>query len=279
VLIRGDHELNEVKVGKVEGLKGGFRFATESEILDTFGCKPGYLGPIGPRKPIRIVADRTVANMSDFVCGANEEGYHYAGANWGRDLPEPSVADVRNVVAGDPSPDGKGLLAIQRGIEVGHVFAGLPYPETMNLSFVDESGRPARMLMGCYGIGVTRLLGAAIEQNHDDKGIVWPDPIAPFSIVLTPVGYGKSEPVRQLADQLYAELQAAGVDVLLDDRDERPGVMFAEMELIGIPHRLTIGDRGLKEGKVEYVDRRTLQMTPVAVADAYAFIRERLARR
>jgi prolyl-tRNA synthetase len=279
VLIRGDHELNEVKVGKVEGLKGGFRFATETEILDTFGCKPGYLGPIGPRKPIRIVADRTVANMSDFVCGANEEGYHYAGANWGRDLPEPSVADVRNVVAGDPSPDGKGLLAIQRGIEVGHVFAGLPYPETMNLSFVDESGRPARMLMGCYGIGVTRLLGAAIEQNHDDKGIVWPDPIAPFSIVLTPVGYGKSEPVRQLADQLYAELQAAGVDVLLDDRDERPGVMFAEMELIGIPHRLTIGDRGLKEGKVEYVDRRTLQMTPVPVADAYAFIRERLARR
>ncbi len=189
------------------------------------------------------------------------------------------MADVRNVVAGDPSPDGKGALAIQRGIEVGHVFAGLPYPETMNLNFIDESGRPARMLMGCYGIGVTRLLGAAIEQNHDDKGIIWPDPIAPFSIVLTPVGYGKSEPVRQVADQLYAELQAAGVDVLLDDRDERPGVMFAEMELIGIPHRLTIGDRGLKEGKVEYVDRRTLQTTPVAVGDAYAFVRERLARR
>jgi prolyl-tRNA synthetase len=279
VLIRGDHELNEVKVGKVEGLKGGFRFATEAEILDAFGCKPGYLGPIGTRAPVRVVADRTVANMSDFVCGANEENYHYTGANWGRDLPEPTVADVRNVVAGDPSPDGKGLLAIQRGIEVGHVFAGLPYPETMNLNFIDESGRPARMLMGCYGIGVTRLLGAAIEQNHDDKGIIWPGPIAPFSIVLTPVGYGKSEPVRQLADQLYAELQAAGVDVLLDDRDERPGVMFAEMELIGIPHRLTIGDRGLKEGKVEYVDRRSLQTTPVAVGDAYAFIRERLAGR
>jgi len=278
VLIRGDHELNEVKVGKVEGLRGGFRFASEAEILDTFGCKPGYLGPIGTRKPVRLVADRTVANMSDFVTGANEEDFHYTGVNWGRDLPEPQVADVRSVVAGDPSPDGKGVLAIQRGIEVGHVFAGLPYPETMNVNFIDESGRPARMLMGCYGIGVTRLLGAAIEQNHDDKGIIWPDPIAPFSIVLTPVGYGKSEQVRQVADQLYAELQAAGVDVLIDDRDERPGVMFAEMELIGIPHRLTIGERGLKEGRVEYVDRRSLQTTPVPVGDAYAFVRERLAR-
>jgi prolyl-tRNA synthetase len=279
VLVRGDHELNEVKVGKVEGLKGGFRFATEAEILDTFGCKPGYLGPIGTRKPIKVVADRTVANMSDFVSGANEEDFHYTGVNWIRDLPEAIVADVRSVVAGDPSPDGKGLLSIQRGIEVGHVFAGLPYPETMNLNFIDESGKAARMLMGCYGIGVTRLLGAAIEQNHDEKGIIWPDPIAPFSIVLTPVGYGKSEQVRQVADQLYSELQAAGVDVLLDDRDERPGVMFAEMELIGIPHRVTIGERGLKEGKVEYVDRRILQTTPVALGDAYAFVRERLARR
>jgi len=279
VLIRGDHELNEVKVGKVDGLKGGFRFASEAEILDTFGCKPGYLGPIGTRKPVRLVADRTVANMSDFVSGANEQDFHFTGVNWGRDLPEPHVADVRSVVAGDPSPDGKGVLAIQRGIEVGHVFAGLPYPETMNVNFIDENGRPVRMLMGCYGIGVTRLLGAAIEQNHDDKGIIWPDPIAPFSIVLTPVGYGKSEQVRQVADQLHAELQAAGVDVLLDDRDERPGVMFAEMELIGIPHRVTIGERGLKEGKLEYTDRRSLQTTPVPVGDAYAFVRERLARR
>jgi prolyl-tRNA synthetase len=278
VMIRGDHELNEVKVGKVEGLNAGFRFATEAEIIDTFGCRPGYLGPIGTRKPVKVVADRTVANMSDFVTGANEEDFHYTGVNWGRDLPEPRVADVRNVVTGDPSPDGHGVLAIQRGIEVGHVFAGLPYPETMNLTFIDESGKPATMRMGCYGIGVTRLLGAAIEQNHDDKGIIWPDPIAPFAIVLTPVGYGKSEQVRQVADQLYAELQAAGVDVLLDDRDERPGVMFAEMELIGIPHRLTIGERGLKEGKVEYVDRRTLQTTAVPLADAYAFVRERLAR-
>jgi prolyl-tRNA synthetase len=278
VLLRGDHELNEVKVGKVPGLRNGFRFATEAEILEHFGCRPGYLGPIGTRKPVQLVADRTVANMSDFVCGANEEDFHYTGANWGRDIAEPTVADVRNVVAGDPSPDGKGVLAIQRGIEVGHVFAGLPYPETMKLDYTDENGRPKRMQMGCYGIGVTRLLGAAIEQNHDDKGIRWPDAIAPFTVVLTPVGYGKSEQVRQVADQLYAELQAAGVDALLDDRDERPGVMFAEMELIGIPHRITIGERGLKEGKVEYVNRRALQTTPVALADAYAFVRAQIAR-
>jgi prolyl-tRNA synthetase len=278
VLLRGDHELNEVKVGKVAGLRNGFRFATEAEILEHFGCRPGYLGPIGTRMPVQLVADRTVANMSDFVCGANEEDFHYTGANWGRDIPEPTVADVRNVVAGDPSPDGKGVLAIQRGIEVGHVFAGLPYPETMKLDYTDETGRPHRMQMGCYGIGVTRLLGAAIEQNHDDKGIRWPDAIAPFTVVITPVGYGKSDQVRQVADQLYAELHAVGVDVLLDDRDERPGVMFAEMELIGIPHRITIGERGLKEGKIEYVNRRELQTTPVALAGAYQFVRARLAR-
>jgi prolyl-tRNA synthetase len=276
VLVRGDHELNEVKVGKVEGLKEGYRFATEAEILDAFGCRPGYLGPIGTRLPVKLVADRTVANMSDFVSGANEEGFHYTGVNWGRDLPEPLVADVRSVVAGDPSPDGRGVLAIQRGIEVGHVFSGLPYPESMALDYIDEGGKPRRMVMGCYGIGVTRLLGAAIEQNHDERGIVWPEPIAPFAVALTPVGYGKSQQVRQLADQLYAELQAAGVDVLLDDRDERPGVMFAEMELIGIPHRVTIGERGLKEGKVELVDRRSLTTTAVAVGDAYRALRERL---
>ena len=251
VLIRGDHELNEVKAGKVPGLKGGFRFATEAEILQHFGCKPGYLGPIGTLKPVMIVADRTVAHMSDFVSGANEQDFHYTGVNWGRDLPEPIVADVRSVVAGDPSPDGKGVLAIQRGIEVGHVFSGLPYTQSMNVRYTDEAGRSQLMLMGSYGIGVTRLLGAAIEQNHDDKGIVWPDAIAPFSVVLTPVGYGKSQQVRQVVDQLYAQLQSSGVDVLLDDRDERPGVMFAEMELIGIPHRITIGERGLKEGNVE----------------------------
>jgi prolyl-tRNA synthetase len=278
VLVRGDHELNEVKVGKVPGLNGGFRFATEAEILQHFGCKPGYLGPIGTLKPVTVVADRTVANMSDFVSGANEEDFHYTGVNWGRDLPEPTVADVRSVVAGDPSPDGKGLLAIQRGIEVGHVFSGLPYPQIMNLRFTDEAGKSQTMLMGCYGIGVTRLLGAAIEQNHDDKGIVWPVAIAPFSVVVTPIGYGKSQQVRQVADQLYAQLQSSGIDVLLDDRDERPGVMFAEMELIGIPHRITIGERGLKEGNVEYVNRRSLQTTSIPVVEAFAFMRAQLAQ-
>jgi len=273
VLVRGDHELNEVKLGKVNGLKDGFRFATETEIVSVFGCKPGYLGPIGTRQPVRVVADRTVANMSDFVSGANDEGYHYTGVNWGRDLPEPLVADVRSVVAGDPSPDGKGVLAIQRGIEVGHVFAGLPYPEKMNLSFIDEAGQAKRMLMGCYGIGVTRLLGAAIEQNNDAKGIIWPVALAPFSVVLTPVGYGKSESVRNAADRLYGELCAAGIDVLLDDRDERPGVMFAEMELIGIPHRITLGERALKTGQVEYVDRRTLQTQLVSLEQADGFVR------
>jgi len=276
VLIRGDHELNEVKVSKVAGLNGGFRFATEAEILQHFGCKPGYLGPIGTVKPVTVVADRTVANMSDFVSGANEQDFHYTGVNWGRDLAEPIVADVRSVVAGDPSPDGKGVLAIQRGIEVGHVFSGLPYPQIMNLRYTDESGKSQQMLMGCYGIGVTRLLGAAIEQNYDDKGIVWPDAIAPFTVALTPLGYGKSEQVRQVAEQLYAQLQSSGVDVLLDDRDERPGVMFAEMELIGIPHRITIGERSLKEGNVEYVNRRSMQTTPVPISEAFTFVRAQL---
>ncbi len=276
VLVRGDHEVNEIKVGKIEGLNLGFRFATESEIEEHFGCRPGYLGPISPRRPIRVVADRTVANMSDFVTGANEEGFHFTGVNWGRDVPEPIVVDVRSVVAGDPSPDGRGVLAIQRGIEVGHVFAGLPYPEVMNLNFIDEDGASKPMLMGCYGIGVTRLLGAAIEQNNDAKGIVWPDALAPFSVVVTPIGYGKSESVRQAADQLYEELHAANIDVLLDDRDERPGVMFAEMELIGIPHRITVGERALKGGHVEYVDRRSLQLSMVPIADAPGFIRGQL---
>jgi len=277
-LIRGDHELNEIKAGKVPGLNSGFRFATEAEILQHFGCKPGYLGPIRTQLPVTIVADRTVANMSDFVSGANEQDFHYTGVNWGRDLPEPMIADLRSVVAGDPSPDGKGVLAIQRGIEVGHVFSGLPYPDIMNLRFTDEGGKLQTMLMGCYGIGVTRLLGAAIEQNHDEKGIVWPEAIAPFSIVIVPIGYAKSEQVRQVADQLYAQLQSANVDVLLDDRDERPGVMFAEMELIGVPHRITVGERGLKAGNVEYVNRRSLETTLVPLAGAYEFVRSQLAR-
>ncbi|GAB4474143.1 MAG: proline--tRNA ligase [Burkholderiaceae bacterium] len=278
LLVRGDHDLNEVKAGKLAGLSEGFRFATDAEIREHFGCKPGYLGPIGTRKPVRIVADRTVANMSDFVCGANEEDFHYTGTNWGRDLPEPElVADIRNVVAGDPSPDGRGVLAIQRGIEVGHVFAGLPYAQTMRLSYVDERGQSRPMVMGCYGIGITRLLGAAIEQNHDERGIIWPDAIAPFTVVICPINYRQSEQVRQVADQLHAELQAAGVDVILDDRGERPGAMFADWELIGVPHRITVGERGLKEGKLEYVHRRSLQPTMIAAGDALSFIRTRLA--
>ncbi len=278
LLVRGDHELNEVKAAKVPGLKEGFRFATETEIRAAFGCRPGYLGPIGTPQPVKMVADRTVAKMADFVCGANEEGFHLAGVNWGRDLPDPDlVADIRNVMAGDPSPDGKGVLAIQRGIEVGHVFAGLPYADSMRLSFADEVGQQKAMVMGCYGIGVTRLLGAAIEQNHDERGIIWPEPIAPFSLVICPVNYRQSELVRQAADRLHAELESAGLDVIIDDRGERPGSMFADWELIGVPHRITIGDRGLKSGQVEYVHRRSLQATAVPLAEIAGFVAQRVA--
>jgi prolyl-tRNA synthetase len=276
LLVRGDHELNEVKAGKVAGLKEGFRFASDAEIRAAFGCKPGYLGPIATKLPVTVVADRTVANMSDFVCGANEEDYHLTGVNWGRDLPEPIVADIRSVVAGDPSPDGQGVLAIQRGIEVGHVFAGLPYAETMKLTFTDEKGQPQPMVMGCYGIGVTRLLGAAIEQNHDAKGIIWPDALAPFTVALCPVNYRQSDQVRQVADMLYEELRAAGVDVILDDRGERPGAMFADWELIGVPHRITIGERSLKSSELEYASRRELQPVMIAVGDAVAFVRQQI---
>jgi len=278
LLVRGDHELNEVKAGKVEGLKGGFRFATAGEIDNAFGCKPGYLGPVG-LKGVKIVADRTVALMSDFVCGANEAGFHYTGTNWGRDLPEPDVvADIRNVVAGDPSPDGKGELAIQRGIEVGHVFyLGTKYSAAMNATFLDETGKPKPFEMGCYGIGVTRILGAAIEQNNDARGIVWPDSIAPFTVVVCPIGMDRSEEVKAAAQQLYAELQALGVDVLLDDRGERPGAMFADWELIGVPHRVVLSDRGLKEGQVEYQGRRDAEATKLALADVVATLKGKLA--
>lgn len=273
LLLRGDHDLNEIKAGKVVGLDTGFRFATEGEIIEHFGCPPGYLGPVGMKKPVPVIADRTVANMSDFVSGANQIDFHFTGLNWGRDLPEPAlVADLRNIVAGDPSPDGKGVLALQRGIEVGHVFSGLPYPTKMNLSFTDDVGKSQLMLMGCYGIGVTRLLGAAIEQNHDDKGIIWPDAMAPFTVVIAPMGYDRSEAVKSAADALYAELIAAGVDVILDDRGERPGVMLAEWELIGIPHRVVVGERGLKEGKVEYQLRRETAATAVALAEVAALL-------
>ncbi|KJV32100.1 proline--tRNA ligase [Aquitalea magnusonii] len=266
MLVRGDHELNEVKAEKVAGIKKPLTMASPAIIREAFGANPGSLGPVGFKG--RIIADRTVAKMADFVIGANEDDQHYTGANFGRDCAEPEVADIRNVVAGDPSPDGKGVLAIQRGIEVGHVFyLGTKYSAAMNATFLDEDGKPKPFEMGCYGIGVTRILGAAIEQNHDDKGMIWPDNIAPFAVVICPVGYDRSAEVKAAADSLYAGLLAKGVDVILDDRGERPGAMFADWELIGVPHRVTIGDRGLKEGKVEYQQRRDAAATPVA-ADA-----------
>jgi prolyl-tRNA synthetase len=278
LLLRGDHELNEVKVSKVPGL-ASFRFASEAEIVEAYGSVPGYLGPIATKQPVQIVADRTVANMADFVCGANEAEFHYTGANWGRDLPEPVVADLRNVVEGDASPDGKGVLAIERGIEVGHVFQlGTAYSAKMNCVYLDEKGQPAPMQMGCYGIGVTRILGAAIEQNFDDKGIVWPDAIAPFELVLCPMGYDRSELVKAETDRLYAELQAAGVDVIVDDRGLRPGAMFADWELVGVPHRVVVGERGLKEGNLEYQGRRDAEATAVPAADMVAFIKGKLGR-
>ncbi len=263
LLLRGDHELNEVKVNKIPGL-AGYRFATEAEIVESFGTPPGYLGPIGIKNPVAIVADRSVINMSDFVCGANESDFHYTGVNWGRDVAEPTVADIRNVVAGDPSPDGLGVLAVQRGIEVGHVFQlGTRYSEDMKATYLDENGKPQLMQMGCYGIGITRILGAAIEQNFDDKGIIWPVSIAPFEVVLCPMGYDRSEGVKADTDRLYAALQSAGVDVILDDRGERPGAMFADWELIGVPHRVVVGDRGLKEGNLEYQGRRDAALSGV----------------
>ena len=280
LLIRGDHSVNEVKVGKVQGLKG-WRWASDEEILHAADGPAGYLGPVGlDRAKITVVADRTVAAMSDFICGANERDFHLRGVNWGRDCPEPDlVADIRNVVEGDPSPDGKGKLAIVRGIEVGHVFAlGRKYSEAMGATFAAEDGTQKPFEMGCYGIGVTRIVGAAIEQNHDDKGIVWPDPMAPFTVAVIPMGAQKSEAVREAAEKVYAELSAAGVEALLDDRGERPGVMLADQELVGIPHRVVIGERGLKEGVVEYQHRRDAEATKVPVAEVAAFVRGRIAR-
>jgi len=269
LLIRGDHELNEIKAGKIPGLDHGFRFATETEIIEHFGCKPGYLGPVNTKLPVKVIADHTVANMHDFICGANQEDAHFSGVNWIRDLPEPDlVTDLRNVVTGDRAPSGHGQLAIQRGIEVGHVFyLGTKYSEALKATFLDETGKPALMEMGCYGIGVTRLVGAAIEQNHDAKGIIWPRALAPFEVVICGVGWGKSEEVRSACELLYASLKAQGVDVILDDRDLRPGIMFAEWELIGPPIRITVGDRGLKDGVVELLSRTEREAARVALAD------------
>lgn len=267
LLIRGDHELNEIKASKVPGLTD-FRFATEAEIIEYFGTPPGYLGPVKMKKPLTIVADRTVANMSDFICGANQEGHHLTGVNWGRDLPEPIVADLRNVIAGDASPDGKGVLEICRGIEVGHVFQlGTRYSESMNAVYLDEKGQSQPMVMGCYGIGVTRLLGAAIEQRFDDRGIMWPVSIAPFQVVLCPMGYDRSDMVREAADKLYQDLLSAGIEVILDDRGERPGAMFADWELIGVPYRVVIGERGLKEGQLEFQARTDAEASVIPVGD------------
>ena len=278
LLLRGDHDMNEVKVGKVPGLGTSFRFATLSEIEEHFGCKPGYLGPLSLKKPVKLVVDREVAALANWVCGANEADFHMTGVNWGRDLAEPDlIADIRNVVAGDPSPDGMGVLAIERGIEVGHVFyLGTKYSQAMNATFLGENGKPQFMEMGCYGIGITRLPAAAIEQNHDAKGIIWPDAIAPFTVVLCPISPDRFPDVKAAADQLYADLIAAGVDVILDDRNERPGAMFADWELIGVPHRVTIGDRGLKDGQLEYQHRRDTDSTKVAAAGALAFLKEKL---
>ncbi len=278
LLLRGDHDMNEVKVNKLPGLNVGFRFATLTEIEMHFDSKPGYLGPVRMKQAVKVVADREVAVMADWICGANEVDFHCTGVNWGRDLPEPDmVADIRNVVDGDASPDGKGPLAIERGIEVGHVFyLGTKYSLAMNANFLAENGKPAPFEMGCYGIGITRLPAAAVEQNHDERGMIWPDALAPFTVVICPIGMDRSAEVKAAAEALYAELMANGVDVILDDRGERPGAMFADWELIGVPHRVTIGDKSLKEGQVEYQHRCDAASTKVAVAEVSAFLKSRL---
>ena len=278
LLLRGDHELNEVKTQKLPGLDP-FRFATEAEVERHLRCRPGYIGPVGVDARVRVIADRSLAVMADFVCGANEPGYHLTGVNFGRDLPEPAfVSDIRKVVAGDPSPDGKGGLEIVRGIEVGHIFQlRTKYSEAMKAQFLDETGASRAFEMGCYGIGVSRIVGAAIEQNHDERGIVFPEPIAPFQAAIVPLGYKRNAQVREAADGIYRELTQSGIEVLLDDRDERPGIMFADMELIGIPHRIVVGERGLKDGVVEYQGRRERQAEKIALGEAAAMLRSRIS--
>ncbi len=276
LLVRGDHTLNEIKSEKLAGVKMPFALASEPAVRAASGTAPGSVGPVGLSIP--VMADRAVAAMSDFVCGANADDQHLTGVNFGRDLPEPVVVDLRNVVLGDPSPDGKGTLKLCRGIEVGHVFQlGNKYSQAMNAIYLDEAGRSQTMEMGCYGIGVSRIVAAAIEQHHDDKGIIWPMSMAPFLLVIVAIGYGKSEMVKTAADTLYAELTAAGFEVLLDDRDERPGIMFADAELIGIPHRITVGERGLKDGVIEYQPRRAApgssgEAQKITLADAASFL-------
>ncbi len=274
LLLRGDHQLNEIKAGKV---LGEFRFATDDEIRQHVGCRAGYIGPVNAR--VRMLFDRATATMSDFICGANDDGFHHSGVNFGRDvhLDESSVHDLRNVVADDASPDGKGTLEICRGIEVGHIFQlRTKYSEALNATYLDEGGKAQVMEMGCYGIGVSRIVAAAIEQNFDERGITLPAAMAPFQVAIAPIGYKKSAAVREAAEKLYAELSAAGIEVLLDDRDERPGVMFADLELIGIPHRITIGERSLKEGQVEYQGRRDAAAQPLPLHDIAKFVKSSL---
>jgi prolyl-tRNA synthetase len=276
LLVRGDHELNAVKAQKLDGVAKPLRMSSNDTIAKATGAEPGFLGPVGFKG--RMYADHSVLALSDFVCGANKKDAHLTGVNWGRDLPEAAAADIRNIVAGDPSPTGKGKLSIARGIEVGHIFQlGRKYSESMGATVLDETGKAATLYMGCYGIGVTRVVAAAIEQNHDSRGIIWPDAIAPFQLVIVPINAPKSPRVRETAERLYTELAAAGVDVLLDDRDERPGVKFADTELIGIPHRVVVGDRGIEAGKLEYRHRRAEAAEEFPLADAMAFIRGRLA--
>ena len=277
LLLRGDHSLNEIKAAKI-GLLNPFRFATPEEIQTSMHCVPGYIGPVGVAG-FSVVADRAVAAMADFVCGANDAGYHLTGVNFGRDLPEPAlVADIRDVVAGDPSPDGKGRLELCRGIEVGHIFQlRTKYSEAMKATFLDEKGEARPMEMGCYGIGITRIVAAAIEQGHDARGAIFPAPIAPFEACVVPIGYHKSAAVKEAADKLYADLLLAGIDALLDDRDERPGSMFADMELIGVPHRLVVSDKGLAAGTVEYKGRRDATPSLLPQGEAVAAIKARLA--
>jgi len=276
LLVRGDHELNEVKAEKLPEVAAPLRFATDEEIRDTLGAGPGSLGPVN--LPIPCIIDRSVATLSDFGAGANIDDKHYFGINWERDLPTPPVADLRNVVEGDPSPCGQGKIQIRRGIEVGHIFQlGRKYSEAMNATVLDENGKASVMDMGCYGIGVTRVVAAAIEQNHDDNGIIWPEALAPFNVALVPLNYDKSEEVRAKSDELYEALRQAGIDVLLDDRKERPGVKFADMELMGLPHRLVISDRGLKNGTLEYKGRRDSESRDIPVDEALEFLRQQMA--
>ncbi|MDF2445944.1 MAG: proline--tRNA ligase [Moraxellaceae bacterium] len=278
-LLRGDHDLNEVKAGKIAGLKD-FRLASEAEIVECLGCKPGFIGPVQVNDKVRVIADRTVAAMSDFVCGANREGFHLAGVNFGRDLPEPSlVADLRNVVEGDPSPDGRGTLVIKRGIEVGHIFQlGKKYSEALKLSVLGEDGKPFIVTMGCYGIGVTRVVASAIEQNFDEKGIIWPDAIAPFHVALIPMNWGKSVRIQEESTKLYEELTAAGYDVYFDDRNERPGVKFSDAELIGIPHRIVVGEKGLDAGTLEYKGRRDAESRDIGRSELMDFLAQTVKR-